>query len=196
MNRTEYMKHLARRLKRLPKEDFNRAMDYFNEYFDEAGPENEAQAIEDLGTPEAAADAIVMDLAIASTKAPEKNMKRGLKNIWIGILGIFAAPIAIPLALAGVAVIAAIVICLLAVVFCVIVCAAAFAAGSVFGFVGSVILLFGSFSNGLVNLGIFTFCIGLAILVIWGAAIFGRWSINAIARGMSAVIGGKRNEKK
>ena len=80
MNRIEYMNQLAHRLKRLPKEDYDKAMDYFNEYFDEAGPENEQQAIEDLGSPEAAANSIVMDLAIYNAKEPGKNMKRGLKT--------------------------------------------------------------------------------------------------------------------
>lgn len=34
MNRTEYMEHLQRRLRRLPKEDYDRAIAYFTEYFE------------------------------------------------------------------------------------------------------------------------------------------------------------------
>ena len=53
MNKSEYMKILTHELRRLPKEDYYRAVDYFEEYFAEAGPENEDQAppkekIEDL----------------------------------------------------------------------------------------------------------------------------------------------------
>ena len=44
MTKTEYMKILARSLRRLPKEDYDRAIEYFEEYFAEAGPENEQQA--------------------------------------------------------------------------------------------------------------------------------------------------------
>ncbi|MBO5486323.1 MAG: DUF1700 domain-containing protein, partial [Eubacterium sp.] len=55
MNREEYMKLLKRRLRKLPKEDFNKAIAYFEEYFDEAGAERETEAIEDLGSPEEAA---------------------------------------------------------------------------------------------------------------------------------------------
>ena len=49
MNRTEYMNALEKRLRILPKENFNEAMDYFTEYFEDAGPEREQQAIQDLG---------------------------------------------------------------------------------------------------------------------------------------------------
>lgn len=48
MTKSEYMKKLSYSLRRLPKEDFNQAIDYFEEYFAEAGEENEQQAIEDL----------------------------------------------------------------------------------------------------------------------------------------------------
>ena len=41
MTRKEYMEQLRKYLKRLPKEDYENAIEYFSEYFDEAGPENE-----------------------------------------------------------------------------------------------------------------------------------------------------------
>ena len=37
-------------------------MDYFSEYFEEAGPENEAQVIAELGTPKEAARDIISRL--------------------------------------------------------------------------------------------------------------------------------------
>ena len=55
MNRTEYLKQLDKYLKRLPAEDYQNAMEYFTEYFDEAGPEGEEQVIRELGTPKEAA---------------------------------------------------------------------------------------------------------------------------------------------
>lgn len=39
MTKKEYMKKLAYQLRRLPKEDFDKAMDYFEEYFEDAGIE-------------------------------------------------------------------------------------------------------------------------------------------------------------
>ena len=37
MTKTEYMRTLAHKLRRLPKEDYDKAMEYFEEYFAEAG---------------------------------------------------------------------------------------------------------------------------------------------------------------
>lgn len=64
MKRTLYMTELKRYLSQLSREDYEGALDYFNEYFDEAGPDNEAEAIAELGTPKEAAQLILKDLGI------------------------------------------------------------------------------------------------------------------------------------
>ena len=88
MTKSEYMKKLSYSLRRLPKEDFNQAIDYFEEYFAEAGEENEQQAIEDLGSPEDAAKELIMNLAEKNMEQPPKTVKHSFKAVWIGILGI------------------------------------------------------------------------------------------------------------
>ena len=45
MTRQEYMEELKKYLKRLPQEDFDNAIEYFSEYFEEAGPEKEQQVM-------------------------------------------------------------------------------------------------------------------------------------------------------
>lgn len=45
MNRQEFMNQLAAELSRLPKEEIQAAMEYYSEYFDEAGPEREQETI-------------------------------------------------------------------------------------------------------------------------------------------------------
>ena len=92
MTKKEYMKKLAYQLRRLPKEDFDKAMDYFEEYFEDAGIENEQKAIEDLGAPEEAASALILDLAQENAAKPPKTMKRRFSALWIAILALFAAP--------------------------------------------------------------------------------------------------------
>ena len=52
MNRVEFMQELERLLSDIAESDRLDAMAYYNDYFDEAGVENEAQVIEALGTPE------------------------------------------------------------------------------------------------------------------------------------------------
>lgn len=62
MNRTEYLKQLDKYLKRLPAADYQNAMEYFTEYFDEAGPQGEEQVIRELGTPKEAASELLSAL--------------------------------------------------------------------------------------------------------------------------------------
>lgn len=106
MNKQEYMEQLKAKLKRLPKEDFERAVEYYEEYFAEAGLENEERAIADLGSPQEAADQIICDMALNYSKEPVKNMKKGMDALWVILLAICAAPIALPFLLVGVALVA------------------------------------------------------------------------------------------
>ena len=97
MTRTEYLAQLDKYLKKLPRHDYQEAMDYFVEYFDEAGPENESQVIAELGSPREAAHEIMVNLL---DKIIEEYEPKNTKNvIQIAILSILAAPLAIPLAL-------------------------------------------------------------------------------------------------
>ena len=83
MNRDEYMQCLKYRLRRLPKEDYDKAVSYFTEYFEEAGSENEAQAIHDLGSPELAADQLIRDIAMENAKEPVRDVRHGVSAVWI-----------------------------------------------------------------------------------------------------------------
>jgi len=51
MNRKDFLKDLRRELERLPFEERESAITYYEEYLDEAGPENEAEAIRSFGSP-------------------------------------------------------------------------------------------------------------------------------------------------
>lgn len=102
MSKEEYLKQLKEKLKRLPKEDFEHAVEYFEEYFADAGEENEAKAIEDLGSPQEAAEQIIHEIALDYSKEPVKNVRRGLNGLWVILLALFAAPIALPLVFTGI----------------------------------------------------------------------------------------------
>ncbi len=58
MSRDQFMKELAQQLQSLPAEDRQDALQYYNDYFDEAGPEREAEILRALGSPRQAAAAI------------------------------------------------------------------------------------------------------------------------------------------
>ncbi len=196
MTRTEYMKTLAYKLRRLPKEDYDKAMDYFEEYFEEAGPENEQQAILDLGTPEDAANELIIELAVKNAEKPPKTVKKGLSAIWIGILGVCAAPIALPMALAILAVLISFVIVILALFLCLFLTAVAVAASGVIGLFGGGILLFSTFADGIATIGFGLFGIGAAILIFYGAIIACRSFLRRTSKSLAHISKrGNGNEK-
>ena len=96
LTKEEYLAQLKKYLKRLPKEDYNNAMDYFTEYFEDAGPEGEAALIQELGTPKEAAYEILDNLITEKRKDPDTPI---WKIIFLTFLSICAAPIGGALAL-------------------------------------------------------------------------------------------------
>ena len=100
MTRTEYLAQLDNYLKKLPAKDYQEAMDYFTEYFDEVGPEGEAAAIAELGNPKEAAHEIIINLLdkkIEEDSQEASSVKNSKQIVQIAILSILAAPLAIPL---------------------------------------------------------------------------------------------------
>lgn len=62
MNRTDFMKELERLLQNISPAEREEALQYYNEYFNDAGEENEQSVIEALGTPAKVAENIKRDL--------------------------------------------------------------------------------------------------------------------------------------
>ncbi len=200
MTKKEYMKKLAYQLRRLPKEDYDKAMDYFEEYFEDAGIENEQKAIQDLGTPEEAASALILELAQENAVKPPKTMKRRFSALWIAVLALFAAPIALPLALAILAVIASAVLAVLAVVAAILLSAFSCVAVSVLGIIGGIAILPQTIGGGLVNIGLSLILISCGILVTYFSIWLTRWVIVKLAgllgRLVKKVRGGNKHEEK
>lgn len=94
MTRTEYLAALEKELRTLPKSDFQEAMDYFTEYFDEAGPENEADLMAELGEPREAARDIIKN--VLGKEVSEQSLKRSRSpkeiTLWV-ILVLLASPL-------------------------------------------------------------------------------------------------------
>ncbi len=106
MNKNEFLSQLERFLSDLPEEERREAMEYYVEYFDEAGPEREVDVLKEFGSPKGVADRIHEELAEkglivydpdAANKQDEKKTD-GWKIACIVLLCVLAAPIAIPLA--------------------------------------------------------------------------------------------------
>jgi len=114
MNKYVFLTELSKKLKRLPAEERNAALAYYGEYFDEAGPENEQKVIAELGSPAAVAAGIISEFAYKSTEPGDKK-GGGLHVLWIVLLGVFASPVAIPIAAAVFVILLAVIIALFSV---------------------------------------------------------------------------------
>lgn len=197
MNKQEYKKQLKEKLKRLPKEDFERAIEYFEEYFADAGEENEASAIEDLGSPQEAAEQIICDMALSYSKEPVKDVKSGMNALWVAVLALFAAPIALPLLLAGIVMLLAVVVMIWALLLSFMIVAGAVV------ITGPVTVIAG-FSVLTKSIPVFLTCTGFGLLFMGvGAALtygmyllcrsFCGWTLRMFARLIQK--GGRKNDK-
>lgn len=196
MNREEYMKLLKKQLRKLPKEDFNKAIAYFEEYFDEAGTENEGQAIEDLGSPQEAAGQIIRDIAIHNTKEPSGGMKKGMNAVWVGILAVFAAPVALPFLLVLLLMLLVLLLMVVVIVLCVFAAGASIIVAGPVSIVGGFSVITENVAAGLCCFGYGLIGVGAGLLLVYATYHLCRFMINRLIKvfGRMAEKGGKKHE--
>ena len=109
MTKYEYLAELERLLAALPEQERRDAMNYYEEYCVSAGPEKEAEAIRDLGTPQQAAQKILEEAGVAAAPAPEAPQaapaaKKGLPaaaKVALAVAGALAAVVLLAVLLGG-----------------------------------------------------------------------------------------------
>ena len=109
MTKYEYLAELERLLAALPEQERRDAMNYYEEYFVSAGPEKEAEAIRELGTPQQAAQKILEEAGVAAAPAPEAPQaapaaKKGLPaaaKVALAVAGALAAVVLLAVLLGG-----------------------------------------------------------------------------------------------
>jgi len=134
LSKEEYLNQLHKYLRKLPRQDYEDAMEYFTEYFQETDEEGAAELMKELGTPKEAARELMANLLDKKieehqnyetdgyTRAEKKGS--GKHVIWIALLVLFAAPAGAPLLVALAAVVLSLVVCMLAILLCVVLLAA------------------------------------------------------------------------
>ena len=162
MTRTEYIAKLTKYLRKLPQKDYEEALEYFMEYFEEAGPENEAQVIAELGTPKEAAHEVISRLLEEKIVEDKSSLRNKTTILWIAILAVLASPVALPILLFFLAMI----MTLLMIIFAVIVTALALTFALL---ISGVYTFFTSFSLLSVSLASTLFGGGLGLLMFGGA---------------------------
>ena len=90
---SEFMAALEKRLKALPEEERREALAYYREFLEEGSPE-------ELDSVEETARQILDQCAVTNLEQVEqKEKKGGLKVLWIVLLAVFTAPMALPVAI-------------------------------------------------------------------------------------------------
>lgn len=162
MTRTEYIAKLTKYLRKLPQQDYEEAIEYFMEYFEEAGPENEARVIAELGTPKEAAHEVISRLLEEKIVEDKSSLRNKTAILWIAILAVLASPVALPILLFFLAMI----MTLLMIIFAVLVTALALTFALL---ISGVYTFFTSFSLLSVSLASTLFGGGLGLLMFGGA---------------------------
>lgn len=162
MTKTEYIAKLTKYLRKLPQQDYEEAIEYFMEYFEEAGPENEARVIAELGTPKEAAHEVISRLLEEKIVEDKSSLRNKTTILWIAILAVLASPVALPILLFFLAMI----VTLLMIIFAVIVTALALTFALL---ISGIYTFFTSFSLLSVSLASTLFGGGLGLLMFGGA---------------------------
>jgi len=173
MTKTEFMRQISKELSILPEEERISALKYYEEYFDEAGAENEQSVISELESPKAVAESILEEFYqnnpnIARPKVQPENSFEPLVAeekqrfpLWaILLICVCASPIIFPMA-GAVFVAAVAAVCVLFAIF--IVSIVLFFVGIVVC-VSGIIAMFTNFATGFLILGSGMVLIGISII--------------------------------
>ena len=170
MNKEEYLAILRKNLRNIPAEEVDGIMQFYIEYFEEAGEENEESVIKELGNPEVRASKVSADYVIKDMEnhdEPVKTVsqaKKQISNVWVIILAVCAFPIWFPLGIAAASVAFAIMVVILSLLFAFAVTAIAVGCGGVCSIVSGVILMFMHPATGISAIGSGAIMFGLGAL--------------------------------
>ncbi len=194
MNKEKFLETLHKKLKHLPKDDLDDAMNYYTEYLDEMELDDNEDVIAKIGNPNDIARDIIRNtttkhIEMQKHSASFTNNKNVLKLI---VIGICTAPITIPF----IAIIFSLFIVCIAVAFSLVVSVAAMGVALVFAGIAVLpaLLWAATIPQKLVCLGISLFSIGISILFVHAALKLSHFCARFIARLFEKLIN-RQNRK-
>ena len=201
MSRKAFMARLDELLADITEAEKEEALSYYEEYFEDAGPENEEEVIQSLGSPEKVAATIKAGLSENAQEEGEFsetgytnsyydvkdevatiNKRKGLGGIGTGgwviilILCLFALPILGPILLGIVGTIFGILVAIAAVIFAVLVTGIALVVAAVAMVAAGFATLFATPLVGVALIGAALLVAGIGILI----AILGFWVVTKV----------------
>ena len=192
MNRQEFMNRLEYLLRGIPASEREDALAYYNDYFDEAGAENEAQVIQELGNPEVVAANILANVQQensqheSKTYSNEKKKMSKSTKILLVILLILTFPIWICVVAGLFSTVVGLIGALFGIVVGFISAAVGLVAGGVVCIFGGILCAITVPVEGLVSIGVGALLAALGVLM----AVPCVWTIGVwIPKGVKALIG-------
>ena len=182
MNKADFLKELEKRLKYIPKEDREDAIEYYTELISDMALDDAADVTDKLGSPKDVAKNIVDECGQKAEQAYEekKTVKGHATAVWLSILGLLSLPVSLPLAI----VVLALVFTLIVVLISILLAFAVTALARVVGGVGCLIFMWtapGVAQKAVVfGMGLVTLAIG--ILMCFGVFYLTRLIIRGIFR--------------
>ena len=207
MTAAEYLYDLRKRLKKLPPQEIDQAMSYYEEYFAEAGPSGEAELINRMGTPAQVASTIISEYAMkdmsgqtrsaqaVNGQVPAPKRTSSVKTMWIVIIAVLASPIAIPLAIGLFAVVFAVLVAVFSVFLSLFASALAMVVAGLATAGVSVVGLFASPLDAFVLLGVGLICLALGMALGLGTIKLSQLTIKGITWIFAKLLGRKGGQR-
>ena len=181
MNRKEFLSRLRAALCSLPEEERESAVKYYEEYFDEGGPEREQEILRELGSPEDIAQGILQDYAgnnpqwaaihyAKSVPSPASPPAKSKFPVWgIVLICLLLSPLLIPLGLVGLAIILGSFGAIFGLFIGCIALMAAFAITALAVLVAGLFIAFSGLGMALAAPSAALLCVGIGLLLIGGS---------------------------
>ena len=189
MSRKDFLRQLEALLRDIPENERREALEYYNNYFEDAGPDREAQIIQELGSPRKVADSIKRDLFGENyediKRERQQREDRTTRNVLIAVIVVLTFPLWIGIVgavfgilVAAVAIVFALALCIVAIV------AAFFIAGFVMAGIGLGRIFTGFFADGLVIVAIGMLMLAVSILgliaIVWAVGKLFPWAVRGV----------------
>ena len=170
----EYIAALRQAIRSLPPDEANQALAYYYEYLHDAADPDVAMA--QLGSPKEVAANILAGYVTKTSGKPNLNV------LWAVVLGILAAPIAAPIAIAAFCIVLALLIGVLAIILALVATGVALCCSGIAAAVTGVVTLFGYLPTGLTLLGGGLVVGAIGLLWTFGMVQVGRLSVAGLAK--------------
>lgn len=195
MNKETYLKELRKNLKVLDSKERDEVIAFYEEYFDDAGVENEAKVIEEFGTPKELSKKILVDVvnrrfneSEGEEEVEDKKAKNSsIRGIWVVLAALLALPLS-PILLALVIVLAAIAFAIVVTIIAVILSGALVVGVGVITFGLGLTLLLSKFGAAITVIGCGLICYGVGALLVIGFAKLLSLFCYAVSRGFAALV--------